>query len=116
MINLSNALCGFNPNRSVDFSAFLGPTAVIPMGDKAEPSPDEPILANHKVELEEPFQNGGIKFGAHLGVKVQIKASKRLGLFVEPTLYLLNGINMPCVDFLSVKYMQTLNVGIQYGF
>ena len=74
------------------FSAFLGPTAVIPMGDKAEPSPDEPILANHKVELEEPFQNGGIKFGAHLGVKVQIKASKRLGLFVEPTLYLLNGV------------------------
>lgn len=114
--NLSNLLCGENVNRRFELSAFIGPTVVIPLGDSAEPSPDEPILQNHEIELAEPFDKGGITLGGHFGLKLRAKVMPHVSLYVAPTLYLINGITMPSVDFLSVKYMQTLNLGVQYDF
>jgi hypothetical protein len=71
------------------------------------------VLEGHKVELVEPFGKQ-VTMGAHLGVKLNARILPKISAFVEPTLYWLGNINMPSVNFLSVKYMQTLNVGIQY--
>ncbi len=112
-MNLSNMLAGYNKKRKIDLSMFLGPTAVVAINDKASLSPDERVLEGHKVELVEPFGKQ-VTMGAHLGVKLNARILPKISAFVEPTLYWLGNINMPSVNFLSVKYMQTLNVGIQY--
>lgn len=115
-LNLSNAMAGYKAKRRMELSMFLGPTAVIPMGDKASISPDERVMEGHTVELVEPFKDSGIAVGGHLGVKLRIGIVPHVAAFVEPTLYLLGNTKLPSVEFLTVKYMQTLNVGAQYEF
>ena len=113
-LNLSNALAGFQASRKAEMSMFLGPSVIIPISDKSTLSPDERVMAGHQVELVEPFTQGGMAVGAHLGVKLRIAVSPRIGVFAEPTLYLLGNTKLPSVEFLTVKYMQTVNVGVQY--
>ena len=115
-LNLSNALAGYQARRKVDMSMFLGPTVVIPISDTSTLSPDERVMVGHQVELVEPFTKSGIAFGGHLGVKLGIAISPRMAIFAEPTVYLLGDTKLPCVEFLTVKYMQTVNVGLQYDF
>ena len=66
------------------------------------------------MELVELFTQGGMALGVHFGVKLMIAVSPRIGVFAEPTLYLLGNTKLPSVEFLTVKYMQTVNVGVQY--
>ena len=113
-LNLSNALAGYHAKRRMEMSMFLGPSVFIPINDKAQLSPDERVMVGHEVELVEPFSQSGIALGGHLGVKLRIKVTPRIAAFVEPTLYLLGNAKLPSVEFLTVKYLQTLNFGVQY--
>ena len=115
-VNLSNLLVGYQAQRKVDLSVFLGPSLMIPIQDKAVISPNERVMAGHEVVLVEPFTKGGMSFGGHLGVKMRMALSSRLSLIVEPTAYFLGNANLPCINFLGVKYMQTVNAGLQVEF
>lgn len=111
--NLSNLLAGYPSKRRFDLSAFVGPTVVMVIGKKAELSPSETLMEGHVVAEKEPLKSG-MGIGAHLGVKLRCKIMPHISAFMEPTFYLLGSTNLPAVDFLNVKYMQTLNFGVQY--
>jgi hypothetical protein len=115
-VNLSNLLVGYQARRKVDMSVFLGPSLMIPIDDKAVISSDERVMEGHQVELVEPFTKGGIAFGGHIGVKLRIALSSRFSVIAEPTAYFLGNTKLPCIDFLGVKYMQTVNAGLQVEF
>ena len=115
-VNLSNLLAGYQAKRRADLSLFVGPSLLIPIDDKAVLSRDESVLAGHVVELAEPFNSSGMSVGGHLGLKLRMALSSRMALWAEPTVYFLGDAKLPCVNFLSVKYMETVNVGLQYEF
>lgn len=110
--NLSNLMCGYPSWRRFDMSVFAGPTLILAMGDQFNLSPDEELRQNHEVTEKDPLRTeGGI--GAHLGFKLRFKVIPHISAIVEPTLYMLGSAKLPSVDFLTVKYLHTLNVGVQ---
>lgn len=111
--NLSNLLAGYPSKRRFDLSAFVGPTVVMVIGKKSELSPSETLMEGHIVEEKEPVKSG-MGIGAHLGVKLRCKIMPHISAFAEPTFYLLGNTDLPTVDFLKIKYLQTLNFGVQY--
>ncbi len=113
MANLSNLVAGYPSKRRFDLSAFVGPTVVMVIGHKAELSPSETLMAGHTVEEVEPSK-AGMGIGAHLGFKLRCRIIPHISAVVEPTFYLLGSTKLPGVDFLTVKYLQTLNFGVQY--
>ena len=70
-------------------------------------------MEGHIVEEKEPVKSG-MGIGAHLGVKLRCKIMPHISAFAEPTFYLLGNTDLPTVDFLKIKYLQTLNFGVQY--
>ena len=111
--NLSNLFCGYPSWRRFDLSAFLGPTFIIPVGDNSELSTNETLFVGEEVQMEEPMKvKSGM--GAHLGFKLRFKIVPHISAIFEPTFYFLGNTELPSVDFLTVKYLQTLNFGVQY--
>ena len=111
--NLSNLFCGYPSWRRFDLSAYLGPTFIMPLGDSSNLGIDETLFVGEEVSMEEPMKvSSGV--GAHLGFKLRFKLRPHISAFVEPTFYLLGSAKLPSVDFLTVKYLQTLNFGVQY--
>ena len=111
--NLSNLFCGYPSWRRFDLSAFLGPTFIIPLGDNSELSTNETLFVGEEVQMEEPMKvKSGM--GAHLGFKLRFKIVPHISAIFEPTFYFLGNTELPSVDFLTVKYLQTLNIGVQY--
>jgi len=111
--NLSNLFCGYPSWRRFDLSVFAGPTIIMAMGDQFNLSPDEMLWQNHEVTEKDPLATKG-GLGAHLGFKLRFKIIPHISAIVEPTFYMLGSAKLPSVDFLTVKYLHTLNVGVQY--
>jgi hypothetical protein len=111
--NLSNLFAGYPSWRRFDLSAFIGPTFVMPLGDNSNLAQEETLYEGEEVRMDEPMKvSSGI--GAHLGFKLRFKMIPHISVFVEPTFYMLGSAKLPSVDFLTVKYLQTLNIGVQY--
>jgi hypothetical protein len=111
--NLSNLFAGYPSWRRFDMSVFAGPTVILPMGDEFTLSPDELLMQGHEVSEKDPLKTkGGI--GAHLGFKLRFKIMPHISAMMEPTIYFLGSAKLPSIDFLTVKYLQTLNFGVQY--
>ena len=111
--NLSNLFAGYPSWRRFDMSVFAGPTVIVPMGDEFTLSPDELLMQGHEVSEKDPLKTkGGI--GAHLGFKLRFKIMPHISAMMEPTIYFLGSAKLPSIDFLTVKYLQTLNFGVQY--
>jgi hypothetical protein len=111
--NLSNLFAGYPSWRRFDLSAFIGPTFIMPLGDNSNLSIDETLFEGEEVSMEEPMKvSSGL--GAHLGFKLRFKMIPHISAFVEPTFYMFGSAKLPSVDFLTVKYLQTLNIGVQY--
>lgn len=111
--NLSNLFCGYPSWRRFDMSVFLGPTLIMPLGDNFVLSPTELLMQGHEVTEKDPLKTeGGI--GGHLGFKLRFKIIPHISAIVEPTFYMLGSAKLPSIDFLTVKYLQTWNVGVQY--
>jgi hypothetical protein len=83
------------------------------MGDQFNLSPEESLMQNHVVTEKDPLATKG-GLGAHLGFKLRFKIIPHISAIVEPTFYMLGSAKLPSVDFLTVKYLHTLNVGVQY--
>ena len=112
-VNLSNLFAGYPSWRRFDLSAFIGPTFIMPLGDNSNLSIDETLFEGEEVSMEEPLKvSSGL--GAHLGFKLRFKMIPHISVFLEPTFYMFGSAKLPSVDFLTVKYLQTLNIGVQY--
>jgi hypothetical protein len=83
------------------------------LGDNSELSTNETLFVGEEVQMEEQMKaKSGM--GAHLGFKLRFKIVPHISAIFEPTFYFLGNTELPSVDFLTVKYLQTLNFGVQY--
>ncbi len=113
MANLITLCDGYRPNRLFEFSVFAGPTCAIIFGENASLSKDERLLAGHEVRKKEPLETG-VSLGFHGGVKLAASVTPRLAVVFTPTIYLLTNDRLPCVESLKLRYLETLNLGVQY--
>jgi hypothetical protein len=56
-----------------------------------------------------------VNVGGHVGLKLFYRLSSRIGLQFTPVLYVLGNADLPGIDFLKVKFVETLNAGVQIG-
>lgn len=116
MANLTTLCDGYRPGRRwFELSVFAGPTCNIVFGENASLSKDERLLAGHEVRQAEPVETG-VSFGLHGGVKLVANVTPRLGVVFTPTLYLLTNDRLPGVEAFKLRYLETLNLGVQYKF
>lgn len=116
MVNLTTLCDGYRPGRRLfEFSVFAGPTCAIVFGENASLSKDERLLSGHEVRQDEPVETN-ISFGLHGGVKLTANVTPRLGVVFTPTLYLLTNDRLPGVESFKLRYLETLNIGVQYKF
>ncbi len=112
-LNLSNVLAGYPSHRRFDMSVFAGPTMILALKDQVKLAEKEPLIVDHEVKEKDPILcKSGI--GAHLGFKLRCRLIPHISAVIEPTFYLLGSTKLPSVDFLTVKYLQTWNIGVQY--
>lgn len=115
IVNLTNAMYGFRPGRLAEFYLYLGPTLFNRMGRKAELDGSERLQEGHVVKIPE---NKAPKstYGVNGGLRLQFNIGNHLGVFFSPHVYILSKDLMPEYSMLRFRFVETLNLGVQYRF
>lgn len=114
MANVGQLFAGEYHETPFRFYAFGGPTAVLLLSHSSQLSPQERLMQNHQPELN--LSDGvRVNVGGHVGLKLFYRLSSRIGLQFTPVLYVLGNADLPGIDFLKVKFVETLNAGVQIG-
>ena len=83
-INLSNALCGYNPNRVFNFGLFLGGGANIGFSNDAAADAQKAMQATHGVNTLEYLWNGSkVRPFAQGGITADFKLSDAISFGIE---------------------------------
>lgn len=115
-INLSNALAGYNPLRQIELEAFVGPTIAMFNGIDQELDGDEKVEKGHIARYSKSIGDSKTRLGLNAGLKLKYNINDDFSAFFSPTLYWIGDMSVPRRNFLYVKYLETLNFGVQYNF
>lgn len=113
-LNLSRALYGSQAGRTFSVELLAGPTMSMAISRKSELSASERLQAGHRCVLADSYskQTG---FGANVGVKLNARLGSHVGLYLAPTVYFLGDIDLPGLQLLKTKHIETINLGVQYS-
>ena len=114
-INLSEAMSARSDYRRFELTAFAGPALVMLFGEKATIDASERVQQGHACE---PVGKAGGKtvVGVNAGVRLSARITDRWGLYLAPAVYAWGGLDLPGVEFMQVRHLETLNLGVQYSF
>ncbi len=113
--NLTNLLNGWRPARRFELSAFAGPDVMFQMGSSAELSERESLKTDHTVQLEKGTSMSPA-FGFHGGLKLSARITDHIGAFLSPTIHVITTDELRGLDMLRMRYIETVNLGVQYKF
>ncbi len=113
--NLTNLLNGYRPDRFFSLSAYVGPSLLIGMGNDISLNASERLQEGHEAWLVKAPEVG-TSFGFHGGLKLAANVSKHFQLYLSPTFNVLTTDQLDGVNFLRIRYLETLNLGVQYKF
>ncbi len=114
-LNLTEALCGPRGRRLFDVTAYAGPALVMLYGEKASLDASERLQQGHEARLAVPAGRE-TEFGAHAGLRLTANVGKGWGVYLAPALYVWKQFNMPGVEVVLTKHVETINLGVQYNF
>ena len=114
-LNLTEALCGPRGRRLFDVTAYAGPAFVMLYGENASLDGSERLQQGHEARLAAPAGNE-TEFGAPAGLRLTANVGKGWGVYLAPALYVWKQFNMPGVEVVLTKHVETLNLGVQYNF
>lgn len=114
--NLQELLWGpAKQQRLFEFDVFAGPTYVLAMSHKLNLSQGERLQQNHMIEpIDEDKSKSFVSLNA--GVRLRANVAKNIALWFTPTFYWMGTNEYSGFDFMKVKYVETLNLGVQYNF
>lgn len=115
MVNLSNALAGYNSSRKFELEAYAGPVCSMLFGSDGQLNESERLQENHICQSVNQV-GSKIRLGANAGLKLKYNLSKKIDLFFSPNLYWVGNMSVPGVNMLRFKYFETINIGAQYKF
>ena len=114
-LDLSYLAVGYQQQRLRAY-AFVGPSFLWALNYKNVLSNEERLKANHKADPVNADKLNWMQ-GAHIGLKLKYQVTRHIGISLTPTAYLLIGkIKMPGIEFVKLKTMETINLGVQYSF
>ncbi len=114
-LDLTEALCGYRNRRLFEITAFAGPSLVMLFGERASLYPSERLQEGHVAELARPVDSD-VSIGANVGFRLTAHVTSSLGVYLSPSLYVWKGFDLPGVNFMMTKHIESLNLGVQYDF
>lgn len=114
-LNLVNLLYGMNSRNRFSLIADIGPTAVFMLGSSTEIDMRQAVRQGHAIEPGEQAK-GKMGIGAHAGLLLSYRLNNSISLTLKPTIYALGNTEMPAVEFLKLKFVESINIGVQYHF
>ncbi len=114
-MNLVNVLAGYNPKRLFDLDAYVGPMLAFGMTTDASLAASEELKQGHEARLSEKALLP-MTFGVNAGLKLTANVNNHIGVYFSPNINLLTGKRLAGVDMLRIRYIETLNLGVQYKF
>lgn len=114
--NLTELLYGpSKEGRMFEFDAFAGPAFELAISSNVKLTAAERLQENHFIE---PISKGNsesfVTFNA--GVRLRANFTKNISAWFTPTFYWMGTKELEGIDFMKVKYVETLNLGVQYNF
>ena len=98
-----------------EFDAFAGPAFALAISSNVKLTAAERLQENHFIE---PISKGNsesfVTFNA--GVRLRANFTKNISAWFTPTFYWMGTKELEGIDFMKVKYVETLNLGVQYNF
>ena len=114
MSNLGQLFAGYQ-SSPFRMYAFGGPSVFLLLNRKSSIDQEERVMENHKVDLNIPSKMA-VSFGGHFGVKLIYQWKPRIAFHLTPTIYFLGSTDLPGMNFTKLKFVETINLGVQYGF
>ena len=113
VISLTDAMNGYRPGRRFNFSLALGPTWMNRMERKATLDGSERLQDGHVVKIPEGKAPRSC-VGGNGALMLTYNISKHLGVFFAPQVYIMPKELMPEYEMLKQKFVETINLGVQY--
>lgn len=114
-IDLGSLCNGFDSHRRFSLTAYAGPTAILSLGRSTELDGTQAVRSGHAIEVAD-LPKGKLGLGAHAGLQLSYRVKDNLSVVLKPTVYALGSTDMPAVDFLKVKFVESISIGVQYHF
>lgn len=115
MLNITNLCNGYRPGRLFELSVFLGPTCAVLFGENAKLDDSERLQENHECRQSDPLTSM-TRFAGNAGLKLAANVSPSMSVVFTPTFYVIGDMGLGRTDFFKLKYIEVLNLGIQYKF
>lgn len=114
-VNLTNLLHGMDSRSRFGLTADIGPTAIFLLSNNTEIDMKQAVRQGHAVEPGEQPE-GKTGFGLHAGLQLSYRLNNSLSLALKPTVYALGNTDLPAIEFLKLKFVESINIGVQYHF
>lgn len=114
MVNMTNLCAGYRPGRRFEFEAYVGPTLNILFGESASLDDSERMEDGHEYRLNKRVETTA-KFGLNAGLKLTAHVTPRIDAFFSPTIYAMRHLGISGINFIKLRHIETLNVGVQYN-
>lgn len=116
MANLSELFCrNHSTQRLFDMSIFGGPTYAIAIDKSMSLNKAERLQEGHSITPIDGANNKSF-LTFNLGVKLNANISKHISLWLTPTFYWMGNNDIEGFDLLRTKFMETVNIGVEYKF
>ncbi len=115
LLNMSRLFYGTPDKRPLfELQMLIGPNVALGISKNWKLAANERLRPNH---VAEPADNAKPKtvLGFNGGLKLKCNFSPRLSAFFAPTIYWMGTKDIPGLDMAKLKYIETMNVGVQYN-
>lgn len=114
-LDFTELMGGYRPGRVFSAVAYAGPSLFMLWGESASLHQSESLSEGHSIALAKPVDNKTV-FGANVGVRLTAHVTPNWSVYLSPTLYVWRKFDLPGINFLGTKHLETLNLGLQYDF
>lgn len=114
VLDFTEALCGPRRRTLFDVKAYAGPALMFVMGESSSLHESERLQQHHEARLAKPAARKAA-IGGTVGVRLTANVTPRLGVYLAPSFYVWRLGDLPGVQFMITKHVETLNLGVQYN-
>ena len=115
LINLVQLMQGSSDRRPLfELEMLLGPSLAFALSSSQTLNVNERLQQNH-VAIPVSEEKKATVFGFNGGLKLKCNVSKHFSAFFAPTFYYMGTKEISGFDFSKTKYLETMNVGVQYN-
>ena len=115
LINLCRIMQGTGNRRPLfELQMLLGPSVSFGLSSSVTLDANERLQQNHVAVPVNELKNSTV-FGFNGGLKLKCNVSRHISAFFAPTIYYMGQKEIAGFDYPKTKYLETMNIGVQYN-